>query len=178
MANQTTANESKLVLGSGKIEIGTSISTLEDVGAGYGIKLTEGGSTSELKFDNASTISKTVKDSMTLEMELAEFDLEKIKTIFAGPGDVYDDTTTPGTRKLTVKSANFIPPAFVVRVTHQTDTVGEYVRVTMNKAQSQEFLQINFAADGGTEVAKFPVKFKGVADTNGIIYEIEDTRTY
>lgn len=85
---------------------------------------------------------------------------------------------TPSAAKtLTVMAGNFIPTAFVARLTHTNDA-GKIFQITINKCYSTEFMQFPFSPDGGNEVMRMPLKIKGVADANSVAYEIYDNRVY
>ena len=78
---------------------------------------------------------------------------------------------------LTVKAGNFVPTAFVARLTHTNDA-GKKFQITINKCYSTEFMQFPFAADGSAETMRMPIKIKGVSDAANVAYEIVDERVY
>jgi hypothetical protein len=85
---------------------------------------------------------------------------------------------TPSVAKtLTVMAGNFVPTAFVARLTHTNDA-GKIFQITINKCYSTEFMQFPFSQDGGTDVMRMPIKIKGVSDANSVAYEIFDSRVY
>lgn len=92
MVNQTTVqNEGAIRFGSGKLEVGTSIATLVDIGAIDNAEFSEDFDMVEVKADNVGRIKVGVKDqTATIECDMFESDLSKLNTIRGGL-----DTYTP-----------------------------------------------------------------------------------
>lgn len=92
MVNQTTVqNEGAIRFGSGKLEVGTSIATLVNIGAIDNAEFSEDYDMVEVKADNVGRIKVGVKDqTATIECDMLESDLSKLNTIRGGL-----DTYTP-----------------------------------------------------------------------------------
>lgn len=112
--SQITANSAKLILGSADVLIGTTEANAVSIGAGYSIKLVEAGDVTSLEFDNADVVETKSKKSMSLSMDLAEIDLGKVNTIFAGTSDVYTvNAGTPVTGATQVIASGWLADTFI-----------------------------------------------------------------
>lgn len=95
MAYQGSPNTDKFVFASAELFIGATEGTVASVGGLKNTKVEPQTKNGEITLDNRRKIVKKSLDTYKISTEMAEIDLAKFSTIFAGPSDEY--TTTAGT---------------------------------------------------------------------------------
>jgi hypothetical protein len=130
MAQTTVQNAGAIRFGSGKLEVGTSVGSLVDIGAIRSAVFKEEWEDVEVKSDNAGVVKVGIKEHVAyIEGDMMEVDLENLNTIRGGL-----DTYAPvaGT------------PVEVTNELHALSGTG--------------FVRLNFRNGAGTEVATISVK--------------------
>lgn len=130
MAQTTVQNPGAIRFGSGKLEVGTSVASLVDIGAIRNAVFKEEWEEVEVKSDNAGVVKVGIKEHVAfIECDMMEVNLENLNTIRGGL-----DTYTP--------------------------VAGTPVAVTdeLHVLNGTEFVRLNNRSGSGAEVASISVK--------------------
>ncbi|MDP2216740.1 MAG: hypothetical protein Q8J68_05575 [Methanolobus sp.] len=130
MAQTTVQNAGAIRFGSGKLEVGTSVATLVDIGAIRNAVFKEEWEDVEVKSDNAGVVKVGIKEHVAyIEGDMMEVDLANLNTIRGGLDTYAAVAGTP------------------VVVTNE-----------LHALKGTEFVRLNFRNGAGTEVASISVK--------------------
>lgn len=92
MAYQGTPNTDKFIFASAELFIGATEGTVASVGGLKNTKVEPQTKNGEIRLDNRRKIMNKALDTYKISTEMAEIDLAKYSTIFAGPSDEYTTT--------------------------------------------------------------------------------------
>jgi len=87
---QVTANPDLLVIGSAKVEVGTTSLDLVNIGGCDGVGFEIQGENQAIEFDNADSIEKTFRQNVLAKFTWGELVLENLKKFFGHSGDTFN----------------------------------------------------------------------------------------
>ena len=134
MAQTTVQNSGSIRFGSGKLEVGSSIATLVNIGAIRSAVFKEEWEDVEVKSDNAGIVKVGIKEHVAyVECDMMEVDMENLNTIRGGL-DTY--ATVAGTPVSVENEAHTLDDTASVRLNYKNGDGTEVSTIVVTDASS------------------------------------------
>ena len=157
MAQTTVQNSNAIRFGSGKLEIGTSIGSLVNIGAIRNAAFKEEWEDVEVKSDNAGIVKVGIKEHVAyIECDMLEVDLENLNTI---RGDLDTYSTVAGTPVSVTDETHTLEGTGFVKLDHMNGDGTEVSSIVVTDASDNPAVQntdyvIAVDAEGYTCIAR------------------------